>query len=343
MTTRIGNGLPARPAAADGPWLDLVSAAVQAPSSHNTQPWAFVLRPDGIELHADRTRALPVNDPEDRELVISCGCALFTLCVAAAHGGWRPAIRRFPDLRDVDHLAAVDLERAGAGDAVGGAGPASALADLGPAIAVRQTWRRPFLPQPVPPGVLAAFQAAAAEEGAWLHPILDESVRHAAAGLVAEGDALLWANPSWRRELAAWMHPRRQGDGLVVPGLAAPIAQQVVRSFDMGDGQGARDRQLADGSPLLAVLGTPGEGPAAWLDAGQALQRVLLVAARHGIQASYLNAPLEVPALRLRLQALCGPRGWPQVLLRMGVPAGSIGRAPRRPVEAVLWPAADGA
>jgi hypothetical protein len=28
---------------------------------------------------ADRTRALPVTDPEDRELTISCGCALFNL------------------------------------------------------------------------------------------------------------------------------------------------------------------------------------------------------------------------------------------------------------------------
>jgi len=41
----------------------LVEAAALAPSSHNTQPWRF--RPDGdaIDLLADRTRALPVNDP----------------------------------------------------------------------------------------------------------------------------------------------------------------------------------------------------------------------------------------------------------------------------------------
>jgi hypothetical protein len=30
-----------------------------------------------IDVLADRTRALPVNDPEDRELTISCGCAVF--------------------------------------------------------------------------------------------------------------------------------------------------------------------------------------------------------------------------------------------------------------------------
>ena len=57
----------------------LVQAATLAPSSHNTQPWLFRLEGQVIELLADRTRALPVNDPDDRELTISCGCALFNL------------------------------------------------------------------------------------------------------------------------------------------------------------------------------------------------------------------------------------------------------------------------
>ncbi len=55
----------------------LLKYAVLAPSGHNTQPWLF--RPtekDDLYLIADRTRALPVVDPHDRELIISCGAAL---------------------------------------------------------------------------------------------------------------------------------------------------------------------------------------------------------------------------------------------------------------------------
>jgi nitroreductase len=54
----------------------LVGDAVRAPSSHNTQPWRFRVDGDTVALYADRGRALPENDPDDRELVISCGAAL---------------------------------------------------------------------------------------------------------------------------------------------------------------------------------------------------------------------------------------------------------------------------
>lgn len=54
----------------------MIQRAVMAPSSHNTQPWIFRVSDWAIDLWADRTRCLPVNDPEDRELAISCGSAL---------------------------------------------------------------------------------------------------------------------------------------------------------------------------------------------------------------------------------------------------------------------------
>src|SRR5687767_3698769 len=70
---------------------DAVRSAVRAPSSHNTQPWLFRLRGDDVlELYADRSRALPVVDPRDRELTISCGAALFHVRAAlraAGHAG----------------------------------------------------------------------------------------------------------------------------------------------------------------------------------------------------------------------------------------------------------------
>ena len=68
----------------------------------------------------------------------------------------------------------------------------------------------------------------------------------------------------------------------------------------------------------------------------KALQRLLLVAVRHGLQASYLNQPLQVAALRPQVQRLTGCPGQAQVLLRLGVPSQTVPASPRRPVAEVL-------
>src|SRR3712207_9052562 len=50
----------------------VLNYAVLAPSGHNTQPWRFRLGERHVDLLADRTSSLPVVDPEDRALVLSC-------------------------------------------------------------------------------------------------------------------------------------------------------------------------------------------------------------------------------------------------------------------------------
>jgi hypothetical protein len=132
------------------------------------------------------------------------------------------------------------------------------------------------------------------------------------------------------------MHPRRRGDGLTLPGLALPVAQAVVRTFDVGYGVAARDIQLADASPVLAVLGTPGDTLSDWICAGQALQRLLLTATQHGLQASFLNQPIEVVSLRNKLRQATGRSGFAQVLLRLGHAENAVPATPRRPLDEVI-------
>jgi len=306
----------------------LLEAAVRAPSSHNTQPWVFRLSESGISLLADRTRALPANDPDDRELAISCGAALFNIRVAAASIGAEAQVSVLPDQGDDDLLAIVKLN--------GGPPISDQVSRLYVEIPRRRTYRKRFAAKRVPESALLELAYAAEHEGAWLVMLSDEAMRQQVAKLIAEGDAVQWANRSWRRELAAWMHPRRKGDGLTVPGLVAPIAQAVVRTFDMGNGIGAKDSQLAEESPVLLVLGTQGDGQADWLKAGQALERLLLTACQSGLQASYLNQPIQTASLRPKLQHSIGSLGFPQVLLRIGFPAEDLPATPRRSLEAVI-------
>jgi nitroreductase len=86
----------------------LLNYAIIAPSSHNTQPWLFKIVGDNIiELYADRTRALAVVDPDDRELTISCGAALSHLQIAIRHFGYVYKVKLFAGSINEDLLAQV--------------------------------------------------------------------------------------------------------------------------------------------------------------------------------------------------------------------------------------------
>lgn len=312
----------------------LLNYAILAPSGHNTQPWLFRLADDGIDIYADRRRALPVVDPSDRELTISCATALFHLRVAMRHFGMDPVVNVLPPRDHSDLMARVRP----------GAAHEPTLNDhrLFMAIKKRRTNREPFDDRAVPSPELNHLEMAARNEGATLHVARQDSLKRDLAALIAEGDRRQASNPSFRRELAAWIHSNRSKSRDGMPGsafgfgdllsLAGPF---VIRTFNWGGGQAAHDQQLAEGSPVLLVLTTPGDDPLHWLRAGQALDRVLLQAQAYDLHASYLNQPIEVPALRPRVAKLLETDEHPQLILRMGY-GSAVDPTPRRPVRDVL-------
>lgn len=182
----------------------------------------------------------------------------------------------------------------------------------------------------------------AAREGAWLH-VLSDSGRASVAALIAEGDRKQLADKRFRCELAAWMRPNRsrtrrgmRGIGFGFGDLMSLASPVILRAFDLGWGQAARDRKLAEHSPLLAVLGTDGDSTRERLQAGQAMERVLLRACTLGLTASFLNQPVEVKTLRSRLaDATAGSGSAPQLVMRLGY-GPEIAPAPRESVVDVL-------
>jgi nitroreductase len=159
-------------------WRTLLEAATLAPSSHNTQPWQFCITETAIDLIADRTRALPVNDPDDRELTISCGAALFNLRVAVAHQGVTCDVQMLPS-DDPDWLARVHLN--------GAEGHLRLDASLYASLAVRRTYRKRFTDRAVDVSTLGRLREAAVAEGARFVPIDGDQDRQAVATLVRRG------------------------------------------------------------------------------------------------------------------------------------------------------------
>jgi hypothetical protein len=315
-------------------WSFLLNYALLAPSEYNTQPWLFRVQDDCVEIYADYTRGLPIVDPQNRELLISCGAACYNLRLAARHFGYHGLMECFVNNEQTDLLARLHL---------GAKQPALPEEDkLFAAIMQRQSNRAVYEARDVPPDDICRLQLSAGQGGTWLDLIQDARVRKTISDLIVAGDRRQWADKRFRSELADWVHPRENGN---VDGLPADVHAKgsfremtspfLVRTFDLWREEAARDRLLAAGAPVLAVLGTYNDTPGDWFMAGMAVERILLEACVSGLQTSFVNQPIEVSSLRSWLCQALGRKDFPQLILRIGY-GSPAPWAPRRSVRDVL-------
>ncbi|MDQ6692978.1 MAG: nitroreductase family protein [Chloroflexota bacterium] len=295
----------------------LLNYAILAPSIYNSQPWQFDLSESYVDLYTDKTRPMPVRDPHARQMIMSCGAALFYLRIAARHFGHDVRVELFPDQGKTDLLARLRL--------LGPKVPTEEEEQLFEAIRTRRTNRNKYEARALPTLVVEWLGAAALAEGSLLSVVDGEEVKRNIAALVAEADHIQWSDKRFRNELAGWL---RSSMGVSYDGVQAEAfglgdfmpytVSHVVRRLDLGSDRAAGDAELIQNSSALAILATEGDAPLDWLSAGQALARVLLRAAGAGISASFLNQPIEVDPLRARLRELCGCAAYPQVAMRVG-------------------------
>jgi nitroreductase len=313
-----------------------VAAAVMAPSVHNTQPWWFSDDQREISVHADLERRLDVADPSGREMLISCGAALFNIRVALRHLGYVPAVSIHPELDRPGLVARVRW-----GERV----PAVEYEEqLFAEVERRRTHRDTFLPDPLPAGLLPVLCEEAVGEGATLHIAAGDDERAALAASVAAAEHATRLDGARAEELAHWARPpgsqRRDG----VPPTAYPARPGhgepdfPGRDFARGHGWGLSPSMMAPlhwSAGVVAVLVTSVDQPVDWIRSGQALQRVLLAASAHGVAAALHSQPLELPELREFIRIRLSDRAHPQMLLRFGT-TDEVPTSVRRPVGEVL-------
>jgi nitroreductase len=307
----------------------LIATAARAPSVHNTQPWRFRVGEFAIELYADTRRKLRA-DPIGREMLISCGAALFGLRLAVRSLGYLPVVELLPDPARLRLLARVRL------------GAAAAMTarehQMLEAIPHRHTHRGPFDPGPLPAGLFAGLQHDAVAEGATLAPVDPGIAYRQLADIVGAASRRQNLDPAAQADTRRWSRaaadPARDG----VPTHAFPASTSPQhgrlpqRDFDLGRGLGL----LPAGGPppaVTAVLLTPGDGRADWLRAGQALHRLLAHAASKWVFASLYTQPLEATAIRALIQDRLALPGPPQMVLQLGLARTTRSTARRPPTE----------
>jgi len=308
------------------------SVARWAPPKHNTQPWRFVVRDDALEVWTDPTRALPASDPHMRELVVSCGASLHHVEIAAAALGRKVSVDLLP--QGGTSLIARLVE-------TGSAEVTAHDVALLKAVPVRRTDRGPLDRTLLAPSLPFQLQSAAAVYGASFRLVASAGDRATLGDLIERGDRMLARQDRVEGELARWLREPADAAEDGVPrdrtrGAAASYRAEFVQRDFSGDPQSAPARAAHDrpgnDHPILGVLCTAEDGPLDWVAAGRALSAVLLEATVAGAHASYLNQPVELPALRADLRTALLLPGVAQCVLRVGLGA-DVAPTPRRPVE----------
>jgi nitroreductase len=315
----------------------VVARAVWAPSVHNTQPWRFTA--DGgpqISLHADADRRLAVADPDGREMMISCGAALFTVRLALRSLGYIPETRVLPDPAQPALVAQVSWRDRAAVDEF--------ERRLSGHVLTRRTHRGAFDPEPLPPDTLAALRAAAAREGSALRIVADDGRRAALAAAVQTAEHELSRDGERLRELTRWAPAPGSECRDGVPATSYPARAERTqpyfpgRDFARGHGWGMPPLSPATSHRAAGVAGlltTTADRPADWVKAGQALQRILLTASTCGVAAALHTQPLELGWLRESIRTRISDGAYPQLVLRFGTVIQTAASV-RRPPDDVL-------
>jgi nitroreductase len=287
------------------------AAGIRAPSLHNSQPWRFRLRDGAIEVLADPRDHLAMADRIGWAVRIACGAAVFNARLALLANGTPADVRLWPDPSNPLVMASLRPGRLR---------PATyPESDLFAAVGRRRSSREPFWPDPVPADVRVRLVDAARVEGAWLELLIGMTALSGFAQIAQSADKVLRRDPAYQTRLSRWIRTEAAGDGVpVTAGARLTEPQDLLPQRAYSDRPRAPGRDF-EPEPLIAILGSAGDTAADQINAGQALQRVLLTATDAGLATSMISQPIEVTSAREQLSRSLGGRcGTPQMALRIG-------------------------
>jgi hypothetical protein len=330
--------------------MSLVGAAILAANAHDSQPWAFRVMPERIDLFAATERSIGAMDPLGREMVLSLGCALENLVLAARAHGYRADVRLMPTPGDPTHVASVGL-------APGPTEPS----DLYNAIPLRHTNRATYrTDRSVAPALLEEIGALADAPEVSLAWLSTDEEKALFSRLTIEATAAIIADADQGRDDFAWYRQdradiERRRDGITMDaGGLGDVQRLLVRllppssqaTMQQGWLDATRDRQVSTAAAFGFVTVRDATDQVQRLLAGRLLQRIHLAARTKGLALQPLNQIFEradretdaglPPVFTRALGSLSTAGRHGITAFRIGYPQSAAALSPRRAAEDVI-------
>jgi len=266
-----------------------LSYAILAPSAHNRQPWLIGLAGDDtVILWRDRSRDLPHTDPFHRQLVISLGCFLEQMKIAAAEKHIGVRFTLYPAGEDGPVAVAVFEQGAATPD------------PLFAAILDRRTCHEPFTDQPLAsataeklqnyatlvldPQRVAALKKIALQ--AWRTEAFHPPSWNESVDLMRFGKGEINANPDGIDLGGPFL------ETLILSGILTRAGQTDPASSGFKQTIAVYDNMLG-ATPAFAVVTTPGNSRLDQIAAGRRWLRLHLAATALGVSVHPVSQALQ--------------------------------------------------
>lgn len=312
----------------------LIRAVRQAPMWCSERPWVVDTHRRSVELY--RVRDTPTVDGDtagtvDRRRSLSCGAALTNLRFAVRVAGWHAIVELGGDdtPRESSRTNLIAVVRAGSRQA-------PTAIELARFEAIGNGAATHVIPPPGPLDPAVSQRLAASHWGrdSRLAPLTDPRDAAILAEIVLRNIQRLTDERVAADELSAWSTPRsrRERGATGVAGTAGgpDVNESWLRSRSAVAARIASDQ-------VLAVV-TSGDATSDHIAAGAAIQSACLAAHAMGLSGQPVVDLLNRRETRAELGDRLGSRGYPQALLRIGMPAaGQIWPIAPHPRNATNW------
>ncbi len=332
----------------------LASLGLLAPTYRNTVPQRFRLLETGdLDVWIDRRAVLPVSDAEGRQAVVSAGCAIANVAMAARCYGQRASVEpaslapeaTFPYRQGHPPLTRVARIHFEPGD-----DEAPGWID---AMLLRKVVRAEYDAEPLDPYLAHRIRSVAGyRHGLALHLVSDEPTRTLLGRLDLAAESILFPRGGYAAEMAEWLLPNDHHSPLGIRDREMGLSDEAALQLRLGLAQqGPSRRKLV--SPLFAtsepmmrsasaigILTVPRDDLVRRIAAGRAYEEIALLLLREGFFTSVHSAMTDLAAPRLALKSRLDTAERPVVIFRIGRPLrAEDGRRPhsaRPPLEHVL-------
>jgi hypothetical protein len=259
-------------------FIALITAATQAPSGHNSQPWFFTIEDNRIVITPDFTKALPAVDGKHRELFMSLGCALENLCIKAT---------------ELHYLTEVQLTDEGVITVLLQKKEDVLPSSLATVIAKRQTNRSVYDGKQIDPDLLESLVAKSIsseeiEANTKLYTFSNGSPLFSAlTEAVMQGNTAQMDDPAFKNELLSWIrfnkkHSESTHDGLSYAVLGAPnlprwVTEPIVKGSLKAEKQNKTDLKKIQSSSDMVLITSTEDDIRTWIATGRICKLICLL------------------------------------------------------------------